>query len=95
MAKKSWQAKFPKPVPEVAQIGAYLDSLKNRGLVGRNLLTTMITRRILHLQRRPHLICQMSGRHDPCRLSTKNFHLGAVAKNVNRISSANMDEGGD
>ncbi|KAE8810350.1 hypothetical protein D1007_12935 [Hordeum vulgare] len=95
MAKKNWQAKYPKPVPEVAQIGVYLDSLKGRGLVGRDLLTTMMTHRILPLQRRPHLICQMSGWHDPCRLSTKNFYPGAVAKNVNQISSANMDEGGD
>ncbi|KAE8798916.1 hypothetical protein D1007_25759 [Hordeum vulgare] len=93
--KENWQAKYPKPVPEVAQIGAYLDILKNRGLMGRDLLTTMMTRRILPVQRRPHLICQMSGRHDPCRLSTKNFLLGVVAKNVNQISSANMDEGGD
>ncbi|KAE8788412.1 hypothetical protein D1007_37533 [Hordeum vulgare] len=37
----------------------------------------------------------MSGRRDPCRLSTKNFHVGVVAKNVNQISSANMDEGGE
>ncbi|KAE8794601.1 hypothetical protein D1007_30640 [Hordeum vulgare] len=95
MAKKNSQAKFPKSVPKVAPIGAYLVSLKNRGLVVRDLLTTMMTRRILPVQRRPHLICQMSGRHDPCWLSTKNFHPGVVAKNVNQISSANMDEGGD
>ncbi|KAE8781163.1 hypothetical protein D1007_45607 [Hordeum vulgare] len=69
--------------------------MKARGLLGRDLLTTMMTRRILPLHRKPHLICQMSGRRDPCRLSTKNFHAGAVAKNVNHISSANMDEGGD
>ncbi|KAE8781201.1 hypothetical protein D1007_45558 [Hordeum vulgare] len=46
------------------------------------------------LQRRPHLICQMGGCHDPCRLSTKNFRACAVAQNVNLISSANIDEGG-
>ncbi|KAE8806069.1 hypothetical protein D1007_17747 [Hordeum vulgare] len=95
MAKKNWQAKYTKPIAEVVQIGVYLESLKDRALLGRDLLTTMMTRWILPLHRRHHLICQMSGRYDPCRLSTKNFHASAVAKNVNQISSANMNEGGD
>ncbi|KAE8788334.1 hypothetical protein D1007_37653 [Hordeum vulgare] len=81
--KLNWGAKFPKPIPEVAQIGAHLDILQDRGLLGRDLLTTMVTRRILPLQRRPHLVCQMSGRHDPCRTSTKRFNPNAVARGVN------------
>lgn len=44
---KNWQAKYPRPAPEVAQIGVYLDGLKARGLVGHDLLTTMMARRIL------------------------------------------------
>ncbi|KAI5006888.1 hypothetical protein ZWY2020_042100 [Hordeum vulgare] len=78
--KLNWSAKTPKPIPEVAQIGAYLEILEKGGLLGRDLLTTMVTRRILPLQRRPHLVCQMSGRHDPCRTSTKRFTPGAVAR---------------
>ncbi|KAE8796334.1 hypothetical protein D1007_28709 [Hordeum vulgare] len=66
--KLNWATKSPKSIPEVAQIGAYLDVLEKGGLLGRDLLTTMVTRRILPLQRRPHLVCQMSGRHDPCRM---------------------------
>ncbi|KAE8783083.1 hypothetical protein D1007_43519 [Hordeum vulgare] len=54
-ARLNWHVKYPKPIPEVAQIGAYLDSLKGRGLLGHDLLTTMISRKILPLQRRPHL----------------------------------------
>ncbi|KAI4972027.1 hypothetical protein ZWY2020_002952 [Hordeum vulgare] len=54
----------------------------------------MVVRRILPLQRRPHLVCQMGGRHDPCRLSTKRFTPGAVARRVNLISIARMDESG-
>ncbi|KAE8817706.1 hypothetical protein D1007_04818 [Hordeum vulgare] len=69
--------------------------LKIRGLVGRDLLATMISRQILPLQRWPHVICEMGDRHDPCRLSTKNFQPSAVARNVNSISSANMDDRGD
>ncbi|KAE8787213.1 hypothetical protein D1007_38827 [Hordeum vulgare] len=69
--KLNWTAKSPKPIPEVAQIGAHLEILEKGSLLGRDLLTTMVTRRILPPQRRPHLVCQMSGRHDPCRTSTK------------------------
>ncbi|KAE8821733.1 hypothetical protein D1007_00141 [Hordeum vulgare] len=94
-ARRNWKAPYLKPIAKVAQICAYLETIKSRGLLGRDLLTTMITRRVLPLQRRPILICQMGGRHDPCWLSTKNFQAGAVARNVNLISSANMDEGGD
>ncbi|KAI5008401.1 hypothetical protein ZWY2020_009449 [Hordeum vulgare] len=64
---------------EVALICADLEILEKSALLGRDLLTTMVTRRILPLQRRPHLVCQMSCRHDPCRPSTKRFTPGAVA----------------
>ncbi|KAE8812715.1 hypothetical protein D1007_10202 [Hordeum vulgare] len=77
--QRNWDAKTPKPIPEVALICAHLDILEKSGLFGRDLLTTMVVRRILPLQRRPHLVCQMGGRHDPCRLSTKRFTPGAVA----------------
>ncbi|KAE8782854.1 hypothetical protein D1007_43732 [Hordeum vulgare] len=73
MAKRNQKASYPKPIAEVEKIRAYLKTMKTRGLFGRDLLTTMMTRRILPLQRRQHLICQMGGRRDPCRLSTKNF----------------------
>ncbi|KAE8793867.1 hypothetical protein D1007_31456 [Hordeum vulgare] len=83
------------PIPEVAQIGAHLDILQERGLLGRDLLTTMVTRRILPLQRRPHLVYHMSGRYDPCRTSTKSFTASAVARGVNQISTARMDDSGN
>ncbi|KAE8803161.1 hypothetical protein D1007_20930 [Hordeum vulgare] len=78
--KLNWGAKYPKPIPEVAQIGAHLDILQDRGLLGRDLLTTMVTRRILPLQRQPHLVFHMSGRYDPCRTSTKSFTTSAVVR---------------
>ncbi|KAE8786310.1 hypothetical protein D1007_39918 [Hordeum vulgare] len=93
--RRNWDAKTPRPHPEVALICAHLDILEKSGLLGRDLLATMVVRRILPLHRRPHLVCQMSGRLDPCRLSTKRFTLGAVARRVNLISTARMDEGGE
>ncbi|KAE8808812.1 hypothetical protein D1007_14557 [Hordeum vulgare] len=94
-AKLNWKATLPKPIVEVEEICAHLDNLKIRGLLDHDLLATMVSRWVLPLQRRLHLLCQMGGRHDPCRLSTKNFRANAVARNVNHISSANMDEGGE
>ncbi|KAE8786213.1 hypothetical protein D1007_39998 [Hordeum vulgare] len=92
--KLNWAAKSPKPIPEVAHIGAHLEILEKGGLLGRDLLTTMATRRILLLQRRPHLVCQLSGRHDPSRTSTKRFIPSTVAQGVNLISTARMDDSG-
>ncbi|KAI4981896.1 hypothetical protein ZWY2020_022388 [Hordeum vulgare] len=54
----------------------------------------MVTHRILPLQRRPHLVCELSGRHDPCRTSTKRFTPSAVVRGVNLISTARMDDRG-
>ncbi|KAE8802310.1 hypothetical protein D1007_21855 [Hordeum vulgare] len=93
--RRNWDAKTPKPIPEVALICAHLDILEKSSLLGRDLLTTMVARQIPPLQRRPHLVCQMSGRHDPCWLSTKRFTPGTVVRRVNLISIAHMDESGE
>ncbi|KAE8804686.1 hypothetical protein D1007_19356 [Hordeum vulgare] len=52
----NWATKTPKPISEVALICAHLDILEKGGLLGRDLLTTMVACRILPLQRRPHLL---------------------------------------
>ncbi|KAE8776051.1 hypothetical protein D1007_51386 [Hordeum vulgare] len=93
--RQNWDAKTPKPHPQVALILAHLDILRESGLLGHDLLATMVVRRILPLQRRPHLVCQMSSRLDPCRVSIKRFTPGAVARRVNQMSTARMDEGGE
>ncbi|KAE8800316.1 hypothetical protein D1007_24166 [Hordeum vulgare] len=58
----NWDVKTPKPIPEVALIYAHLDILEKSGLLGRDLLTTMVARRILPLQRRPHLLVVLLSR---------------------------------
>ncbi|KAE8816244.1 hypothetical protein D1007_06372 [Hordeum vulgare] len=40
--RRNWDAKTPKPIPEVALIYAHLDILEKSGLLGRDLLTTMV-----------------------------------------------------
>ena len=39
--------------------------VQSEGLTGPDLLAAFVTRRVLPLQSRPHLICQMSGQLDP------------------------------
>ena len=43
---------------------------QSEGLTGPDLLAAFVTRRVLPLQSRPHLICQMSGQLDPSRMCT-------------------------
>ena len=45
--------------------------IQSEGLTGADLVAAFVERRVLPLQGRPHMICQMSGRFDPCRLSTR------------------------
>ena len=41
------------------------------GLKASDLLTAFVERQVLPLQARPHLISDMSGCRDPCRMSTR------------------------
>ncbi|KAE8793225.1 hypothetical protein D1007_32063 [Hordeum vulgare] len=95
IAKLNWNSTLLKPIPEVKQICAHLEILKTQGLLARDLFSTRMACWILPLQYRPHLIYQMGGRHDPCRLSMKTLRAGRIAHQVILISSASMDEGGE
>ncbi|KAE8772250.1 hypothetical protein D1007_55758 [Hordeum vulgare] len=81
------------PAVEVKLLSARLEILEAEGLTSIDLLATMVAHRILPLQRLPHLICQMGGRHNPCGLSMKVLRASSMAARVNLISSASMDEG--
>ncbi|KAE8772453.1 hypothetical protein D1007_55550 [Hordeum vulgare] len=60
-AKLNWSSSLPEPIPEVKLVCAHVVILKAQGLLARDLLATMVACRILSLQHRPHLICQMDG----------------------------------
>ncbi|KAE8804161.1 hypothetical protein D1007_19913 [Hordeum vulgare] len=49
-AKTNWKATLPKPIVEVAEICAHLDNMKIHDLLGRDLLTTIVSRWVLPLQ---------------------------------------------
>ena len=61
-----------------------------RGLVGSDLLAAFVARRVLPLQSRPHLICQMSGQLDPSRMCTKDMPHDEVAHMVNYLANCKL-----
>ena len=56
------------------------------------MLAAFVARRVLPLQGRPHLICQMSGLGDPSRMSTKEMPRKEVANLVNHIVHCEFKE---
>ena len=65
---------------------------QSEGLTGPDLLAAFVSRRILPLQGRPHLICQMSGGRDPRRMCTKDMPHEEVALMVNYLSDSRLPE---
>ena len=66
--------------------------IQSEGLTGADLVAAFVERRVLPLQGRPHMICQMSGRFDPCRLSTREMPHAEVSYMVNYISNCKLAE---
>ena len=64
--------------------------IQSEGLRGADLVTAFVERRILPLQSRPHMMCQMSGRFDPSRLSTWEMPHAEVALMVNYIANCKL-----
>ena len=59
--------------------------MQSEGLTGADLLAAFVARRVLPLQGRPHLICQMSSHWDPSRLCSKDMPHAEVVDMVNYI----------
>ena len=66
--------------------------IQSEGLTGADLVAAFVERRVLPLQSRPHMVCQMSGRSDPCRLSTREMPHAEVSYMVNYISNCKLAE---
>src|SRR3954469_1020705 len=59
-------------------------------LTGADLVAAFVARRVLPLQSRPHLICQMSGHRDPSRTCTKDLPHSEGADTVNCIANCGL-----
>ena len=66
--------------------------IQAEGLIGSDLVAVFVEHRVLLLQGRPHMICEMSGRFDPCRLSTKEMPHAEVSYMVNYIFNCKLTE---
>ena len=66
--------------------------IQSEGLTGSDLIAAFVERRVLPLQGRPHMICQMSGHLDPSRLCTKEMPHAEVAYMVNYIANCKLTE---
>ena len=64
--------------------------IQSEGLTGPDLLAAFVARRVLPLQSRPHLICQMSGQLDPSRMCTKDMPHDEVAHMVNYLANCKL-----
>ena len=58
------------------------------------MLLAFVVRRVLPLQGRPHIISQMSGHRDPCRMCTKEMPTAEVAYLVNEIVNLKLEPEG-
>ena len=65
---------------------------QSEGLTGPDLLAALVMRRVLPLQSRPHLICQMSGELDPSRMCAKDMPHEEVAYMVNYLANCKLSE---
>ena len=63
---------------------------QSEGLTGADLLAAFVARRVLPLQGRPHLICQMSGHRDPSRMCSKDMPHKEVADTVNYTANCDL-----
>ena len=64
--------------------------IQSEGLTGSDQQATFVMRRVLSLQSRPHLICQMSGQLDPSRMCTKDMPPDEVAHMVNYLANCKL-----
>ena len=64
--------------------------IRSEGLVGSDLLAAFVARRVLPLQSRPHLICQMSGQLDLSQMCTKDMPHEEVAHMVNYLANCKL-----
>ena len=89
----SWSHRVKTLTPAGAAAVARLQVLtQSEGLVGADLLAAFVARRLLLLQGRPHLICQMSGHRDPSRMCTREMSRAEVANMVNHIANCELGE---
>jgi len=78
---------------EAVRVAEAVQKLKDEGMTADDLLATFIYRRVCPLQHRPHKMCFMSGRHDPCRTTTFELSKLEVYRRIKAISKTDLKDG--
>jgi hypothetical protein len=90
-AKTNWSHCPKNPAQEVLNMCSRVVAMTAReGLTGTDLIAAFIARRVLPLQRRAHIIGQMTSLQDPTRMSSWRLTQEQVTGRVNDISKAGM-----
>jgi hypothetical protein len=76
----------------VNQVVDIIKQLKDEGMSADDLLATFVSRRVCLLQHRPHKMCFMSSRHDPCRITTFELSKPEVYRWVKPIGKTDLAE---
>ncbi|XP_044356004.1 uncharacterized protein [Triticum aestivum] len=92
--RDNWSQQPPKCLPHaITNVLVRLQEMTDReGLKPADLLAAFVQRRVSPLQLRPHMISEMSGRRDPCRMSTKELPTVEVVRHMNYFSGSKLDE---
>ena len=89
--RPNWSYRARTLSPSGAAAIAWLRLLtQSEGLTGPDLLSAFMARRVLPLQGRPHVICQMSGQLDPSRMCTNDMPHEEVAHMVNYLANCKL-----
>jgi hypothetical protein len=88
----NWKSKSKRVGAEVKLVLERLNDLLAMGLTADHLVTTFLDRRVSPLQKRPHKMCQMSGRFDPCRHSTIALTKHDVYLRAKAISQTSIQD---
>lgn len=79
------------PSQEILNVCSQIKEMTAReGLSRTDLIRAFTVRQVLPLQRRVHRMCEISGRHDPCRMTTRELNPDQITERVNKISKAGL-----
>ena len=70
-----------------------LKVLVDSGLTARDPMAFWMSRRVLPLQARSHKLCNMSGCHDPTRLSTLGLTVACLEKCLSSVTKLHVEAG--
>jgi hypothetical protein len=92
-SKTNWRYNPRENHDETNRIVRYIEDLKDTTRISSDdIVRAFVSRRVLPLQRRAHLICQMTGRRYPTRITTFGLRKSDVVLKAKQICKTTMPE---